>query len=103
MKVSKISAVGGRNETALVEKSKDTLVKNPKSEIYRTKKIVRVQTGVIEGKKGKESVYVYEKLPTEQGFDVKKHRETVFTENLPNLRKTAEYQAYMEGLKKKKK
>lgn len=94
MKVSKITAVGGGNEPSVGGE--------PKSEVYRTKKIVHVQTGVIDGKTGKNAVYVYEKLPTDKGFDVKKHRETVYDENLEHLRKTAEYQEYRKGLSKVK-
>ena len=91
MKASKIAAVGGGNNPSVPVKS------NPKDEIYRTKKIVRVQTGVTDGKTGKNAVYVYEKLPTEAGFDPKKHRETVYEENLDHLRKTSEYQNYRKG------
>lgn len=91
MKVSKISAVGGGNAPAVGENPKK------KDEAYRTKKIVRVQTGVTDGKTGKPSVYVYEKLPTEAGFDHKKHRETVYVENLDNLRKNVEYQNYRKA------
>ncbi len=96
MKVSKISAVGGGNAPSVGGKPKT------KDEMYRTKKIVHIQTGVTDGKSGKPSSYVYEKLPTEKGFDVKKHRETVYNENLENLSKTAEYQAYRKGLSKPK-
>lgn len=94
MKVSKISAVGGGNIPPVGGKAK--------SETYRTKKITHIQTGVTDGKTGKPSSYVYEKLPTEKGFDVKKHRETVYNENLENLSKTTEYQAYRKGLSKPK-
>ena len=96
MKVSKTSAVGGGNAPAVGEKPK------AKDEAYRTKKIVHVQTGVTDGKTGKNAVYVYQKLPTESGFDPKKHRETVYNENLENLSKTTEYQAYRKGLSKPK-
>lgn len=68
----------------------------------RTKKVVLVQGGVTDGKTGKASTYVYEKLPTDKDFDVKKHRETVYNENLSALRKTSEYQEYRKGLSKGK-
>ena len=88
MKVSKITAVGGLGDNA----------KNAP----RTKTIKHVQTGVTDGRTGKQSSYVYAKLPTDKGFDVKKDRETVYNENLPILQKTVEYQAYRKGLSTKK-
>lgn len=61
----------------------------------RTLPIVAIQTGVQDGKTGKSGVYVYHKLPSDPSFDVNTDREIVYNENLPNLRKTVEYQDYM--------
>lgn len=61
----------------------------------RTLPIAAIQTGVQDGKTGKSGVYVYHKLPSDPTFDVNTDREIVYNENLPNLRKTVEYQDYM--------
>ena len=63
----------------------------------RTLPIAKIQTGVVDGKTGKSGVYVYHKLPTDPSFDVNRDREMVYNENLPNLRKTVEYQEYMRN------
>lgn len=63
----------------------------------RTLPIVAIQSGVQDGKTGKSGVYVYHKLPTDPDFDVNRDREIVYNENLPNLRKTVEYQQYMRN------
>ena len=63
----------------------------------RTLPIVAIQSGVQDGKTGKSGVYVYHKLPTDPSFNVNTDREIVYNENLPNLRKTVEYQEYMRS------
>jgi hypothetical protein len=88
IKISKVSAVGGSSNTN-------------SSAGYDTKPIVHVQGGVTDGKTGKSSFYVYSKKPTDKDFDVVKHRETVYQENMPELRKSYQYRAYAESLKKK--
>lgn len=88
MKASKISAVGG--------------VKKPKDDIAQTRPIKHIQTGVTDGKTGKPSMYVFRKTPGEKGFDVKKDRETVYTDNLTDLQRTAQYQEYRRRLATKK-
>lgn len=93
MKVSKITAVGGLGKGDPLENARNT---------PRTKPIKHVQTGVTDGRTGKPSTYVYNKLPTDKGFDVKKDRETVYNENLPILQRTVEYQEYRKGLSTKK-
>lgn len=61
-----------------------------------TPPIVGIQTGVTDGRTGKSGVYVYHnRLPSDPNFNPKTDREIVYTENLPNLRKTAEYREYM--------
>lgn len=93
MGVSKLKIVGGGDD------KKATGV----NDIPRTKRIVDIQYGVQDGKTGKPSMYVYNRLITDpRGFDPKKHRETVYTENEENLMATAEYQDYMRSGGKKR-
>lgn len=68
----------------------------------RTLPIVHIQTGVTDGKTGKDGVYVYHKLPSDPTFDVKKDREMVYNDNLSLLRNTVEYQEYMRNQQNKK-
>lgn len=71
--------------------------KNNVNDAPRTKKIVAIEYGVKDGKTGKSSVYVYSKEKSEAGFDVKKHRETVYTSNLSLLTNTIEYQNFINS------
>lgn len=68
-------------------------------DVPHTKKIVSIEYGVRDGKTGKASVYVYSKNKSESGFDVKKHRETVYTSNLSLLTNTIEYKNYINSKK----
>jgi hypothetical protein len=92
MKVSKISAVGGSGTPSVDTSSHAS---------YDTKPIIHIQGGVKDGKTGKNSFYVYSKNPTDKDFDVNKHRETVYQENMSDLRRTHQYRTYAESMKKK--
>ena len=63
----------------------------------KIKPIFNIQTGVQDGKTGKPSVYVYYKDPKDPSFDVNKDRETVYNDNLDQLRRTVQYQNYQKG------
>lgn len=66
--------------------------------IGQTKPIFKIQTGVQDGKTGKPSVYVYHKDPNDPSFNVATDRETVYTQNLDQLRKTVQYQDYLKRM-----
>ena len=103
MKVSKITAVGGLGgDKPTAKKTTNSYPDEHLKDVPRTRPIKHIQTGVTDGKTGKQSMYVYTKTPDEKGFDVAKHRETVYMENMPTLQKTVEYQNYRRGLASKK-
>ncbi len=64
--------------------------------IGHVKPIVKIQTGVQDGKTGYPSVYVFHKDPNDPTFNPATDRETVFTKNLDQLRNTTEYQDYLK-------
>lgn len=69
------------------------------NDVPQTKTIVSIEYGVTDGKTGKPAVYVYHKQKTAKGFSYKTDREIVYVENLPNLRRTVQYQVYLRTKK----
>lgn len=69
--------------------------KNNSIDVPHTQKIVSIEYGVTDGKTGKSAVYVYYKHKSEAGFYFKKHRKTVYTENLRMLKNSIEYKNYI--------
>lgn len=64
------------------------------------KEIKLIQYGIIDGKTGKNAVYVYLKDKSDVTFDFKRDRLTIFVEDLPLLKKTAEYLKFIEKKRK---
>lgn len=66
--------------------------------VGHTKPIIKIQTGVQDGKTGNPSVYLYHKDPNDPSFNPATDRTTVFTKNLDQLRNTVEYQDYLKRM-----
>ena len=66
--------------------------------VGQTKPIFKIQTGVQDGKTGNPSVYLYHKDPNDPSFNPATDRTTVYTKNLDQLRKTVQYQDYLERM-----
>lgn len=66
--------------------------------VGQTKPIVKIQTGVQDGKTGNPSVYVYHKDPNDPSFNPATDRTTVYTKNLDQLRNTVQYQDYQKRM-----
>lgn len=66
--------------------------------VGQTKPIVKIQTGVQDGKTGNPSVYVYHKDPNDPSFNPATDRTTVYTKNLDQLRNTVQYQDYLKRM-----
>jgi hypothetical protein len=66
--------------------------------VGQTKPIVKIQTGVQDGKTGNPSVYVYHKDPNDPSFNPATDRTTVYTRNLDQLRNTVQYQDYQKRM-----
>lgn len=64
----------------------------------QVKPIVKIQTGVQDGKTGEPSVYVYHKDPNDPTFNPKTDRETVYTRNLDQLRNSVQYQDWQKRM-----
>lgn len=65
------------------------------NDVPRTRTISSIQYGVTDGSTGKPAVYVYFKDRAAEGFNPSTDREVVYTENLTALRRTVEYQLYI--------
>ncbi len=68
--------------------------------LVSAKEIKLIQYGIIDGKTGKNAVYVYLKDKSDNTFDFKRDRLTIFVEDLPLLKRTAEYLKFIEKKRK---
>jgi len=67
------------------------------SEPWQTKKIVKYQPGVTNGKNGDSGFYLYSKDNTDPTFNYKTDREFVKNSAMNDLQKTAQWQDYMRN------
>ncbi len=62
---------------------------------FNTKKIVKYQSGVMNDKLGS-GFYLYNKLPTESGFNIEENREFIKQGNMMDVQRTPQWQDYMK-------
>jgi hypothetical protein len=62
---------------------------------FNTKVIKKYQPGVSRGKDGKKGFYLYNRLPTEAGFNVETDREFILQENFNALQRSPQWADYL--------